>query len=400
MIAQRNPRKRGAPEQAAAPEAGSPVALPLPGFVADRAEVAARVERLLQYQFRDGALLEEALTHNSFADSGAKGGAAPFSYQRLEFVGDAALGLAFSNFFYLTNPDLGPGALSTLRAANISTEKLARVAVRHDLYPLLRRNCPRLDLLVGQFIESVKQEPEDDIGTAPYGGSVVKAPKVLADIVEAIAAAVYVDCKFDLEKLWKVTRWLFEPIITAETVDEQPVTTLHELCQKHGKAAKFKTWRNGGMTVVNVFVGGELVGIGSSEHQIIAKLNAARDALGKLGSGSKLQVLTTAADNGSKDGIGELRECKQKLNEQCIRKNWPKPFFKIEKEDGPAHERKFVCSVQIEIQNGISQTEKQNGISKMGTQNNIFVTIGDPMSRVKDAENSAAQKMLEVLLKL
>lgn len=57
---------------------------------------------------------------------------------------------------------------------------------------------------VGQFIESVKQEPEDDLGTVPYGGSVFKAPKVLADIVEAIAAAVYVDCKFDLEKLWKV----------------------------------------------------------------------------------------------------------------------------------------------------------------------------------------------------
>jgi dsRNA-specific ribonuclease len=57
---------------------------------------------------------------------------------------------------------------------------------------------------VGQFIESVKQEPEDDLGAVLYGGSVVKAPKVLADIVEAIAAAVYVDCKFDLEKLWKV----------------------------------------------------------------------------------------------------------------------------------------------------------------------------------------------------
>jgi dsRNA-specific ribonuclease len=50
----------------------------------------------------------------------------------------------------------------------------------------------------------VKQELEDDLGTAPYGGSVVKAPKVLADIVEAIAAAVYVDCTFNLVKLWQV----------------------------------------------------------------------------------------------------------------------------------------------------------------------------------------------------
>ncbi|XP_015637413.1 ribonuclease 3-like protein 2 isoform X3 [Oryza sativa Japonica Group] len=286
-------RKRG-------PPAPDPVELPPPGFVADRAEAAARVERLLRYQFRDGRLLEEALTHQSFADDAV-------SYQRLEFVGDSALGLAFSNFLYLTNPTLGPGPLSTLRAANISTEKLARVAVRHDLYPLLRRNCPRLDLLVGQFIETVKQEPEDDLSTVPYGGSVVKAPKVLADIVEAIAAAVYVDCKFDLEKLWK----------------------------KHGKMAQFKTWQKGGMTVVNVFVAGELVGIGSSEQKVIAKLNAARDATRKL-AGAKKQVLTTGVGNGLGDEIGELRECKQKLNEQCSRQNWPKPIFKQQASQNPA----------------------------------------------------------------
>jgi dsRNA-specific ribonuclease len=143
MDAQRNSRKRDRPASAL----DSPVALPPPGFVADRAEAAARVEHLLCYQFHDRALLEEALTHQS-ADGGGSAAAPSSSYQRLEFLGDAALGLAFSNFVFLTNPDLGPGALSTLRAANISTEKLARVAVRHNLYPLLRRNCPRLDLLV------------------------------------------------------------------------------------------------------------------------------------------------------------------------------------------------------------------------------------------------------------
>jgi dsRNA-specific ribonuclease len=57
-------------------------------------------------------------------------------------------------------------------------------------------------------------------------------------------------------------------------------------------------------------------------------------------------------------------------------------LFRLEREDGPAHERRFVCSVQVETKNG------------------TFVTIGDPMSRVKDAENSAAQKMMEVLLQL
>lgn len=126
----------------------------------------------------------------------------------------------------------------------------------------------------------------------------------------------------------QVTRWLFEPIITAETIDEQPVTTLHELCQKHGKVARFKTWQNGGMTEVHAFVGGEMVGLGSSEQKVIAKLNAARDALGKLVGGAKQPVLITGVANGSRDENGELRECKQKLTEQCIGKRWSKPIFK------------------------------------------------------------------------
>jgi hypothetical protein len=44
--------------------------------------------------------------------------------------------------------------------------------------------------------------------------------------------------------------------------------------------------------------------------------------------------------------------------------------------------------------------EIQDGISKKEVENKIFIAIGEPMSRVKDSENSAAQKMLEVLLKL
>ncbi|RRT46548.1 hypothetical protein B296_00044755 [Ensete ventricosum] len=155
------------------------------------------IERLLGYVFRDQSLLAEALTHSSYPDHR--------SYQRLEFVGDAALSLAITNHLYLTNPDLGPGRLSALRAANISTEKLARVAVRHRLYRFLRRNSHALDQMVFDFTNLVMMEREEEIGWAPYGGSTVKAPKVLADIVESIAAAVYVDCNFDLELLWKVS---------------------------------------------------------------------------------------------------------------------------------------------------------------------------------------------------
>lgn len=53
---------------------------------------------------------------------------------------------------------------------------------------------------VREFTEAVSGERERPV---VYGGS-VKAPKILADIVESVAAAIYVDMNFDLEKLWVV----------------------------------------------------------------------------------------------------------------------------------------------------------------------------------------------------
>ncbi|KAG0486561.1 hypothetical protein HPP92_008656 [Vanilla planifolia] len=233
-----------------------------------------KVQIIVGYSFHNLSLLEEALTHSSYA--GRK------SYQRLEFVGDAVLNLAFTNFVFLTNGSVGPGALSVLRAANISTEKLARVAIRHDFYRYLRRNCPKLDCMVKEFADAVSKEREDDYDELPYGGSIVKAPKVLADIVESIAAAIYLDCEFDLVEFWKVFRGILEPIITMNTLNEQPVSNLYELCQKQGKSIEFKNWRNDNLNLTNVFVDGELLGVGSSEQKHIAKLNAARDVLRKM----------------------------------------------------------------------------------------------------------------------
>ncbi|RWV85601.1 hypothetical protein GW17_00052597 [Ensete ventricosum] len=153
------------------------------------------IERLLGDVCRSQSLLAEALTHSSYP-----GNRSYHSYHRLEFVGDAALSLAITKHLYLANPDLGTGRLSALSAA-----KLARVAVRHGLYRFLRRNSHALDQMVFDFTNLVMMEREEEIGWAPYGGSTVKAPKVLADIIESIAAAVFVDCNFDLELLWKVS---------------------------------------------------------------------------------------------------------------------------------------------------------------------------------------------------
>ncbi|XP_019708799.3 ribonuclease 3-like protein 2 [Elaeis guineensis] len=352
------------------------VAFPSPPLVDasdDGMRVAvATVERLLGYSFRDRRLLEEALTHPSYQEHP--------TYQRLEFVGDAALGMAFTNYVYLTNPDAKPGRLSTLRAANISTEKLARAAVRHDLYRLIRRNSPDLDRMVAEFTRSVLRELEDGEDLEPYGGCSIKAPKVLADIVESIAAAVYIDCDFNLELLWKVMRGMLEPIITLETLREQPVTTLYQFCRKNKKSIRFKHRKIGKMNVMNVLVDGQTIGIGSSKQKIIAKLNATRDALEKL-SCPKAGFMDIEPALAEGDGAGEqIQGSKQKLHKLCNKNRWQRAFCRTEREDGPAHDKRFVCSVLVE------------------TWDNSFISLSDPTSRVKDAKNAAAYKTLSELL--
>ncbi|KAG9159975.1 hypothetical protein Leryth_005725 [Lithospermum erythrorhizon] len=150
------------------------------------------VENILQYKFKNKSLLEEALTHSSYTESR--------NYQRLELLGDAVLGLAVSNYFYVACPEVGQGQLTLLRAANVSTEKLARVAVRMELYRYVRHNATDLDDKVRDFVRVVLEEDETEF----YGGA-IKAPKVLADIVESVAAAIYVDRGYNLVDLWMVS---------------------------------------------------------------------------------------------------------------------------------------------------------------------------------------------------
>lgn len=92
----------------------------------------ATVEAILKYKFNNKSLLEAALTHSSYSGSHSQ------SYQRLELLGDSVLGLVTANVVYLAYPDLDPGQISNLRAANISNEKLARVAVCSGLYKYVR----------------------------------------------------------------------------------------------------------------------------------------------------------------------------------------------------------------------------------------------------------------------
>ncbi|PHT69571.1 hypothetical protein T459_24675 [Capsicum annuum] len=321
------------------------------------------MEQLLKYQFKNRKLLEEALTHSSYPNSSS------INYQRLAFIGDASLSLAISSYFFVTYPEIDCGKLTDLRAVNVSTEKLARVAVRHGLYNYLRRDSAVLDEKVKEFVIAVKQEEEME-----FHGGMIKAPKVLADIVEAVMGAVFLDCGFDVNAFWVIFRGLLEPIIMLNMLEEQPqpVTMLFGLCKKDGKQVDVEHRKEGDKNIASVYLDGQFIASASSEHKENAKLQKKKMDVESIPFQKKKMDVEF-------DQTKESEGAKQKLNELCQREKWPKPTYRVEKEIGPAHDRRFICSVQIVIAEGM-----------------LFL-MGDEKSRVKDAENSAALAMIRSL---
>lgn len=152
----------------------------------------------------------------------------------------------------------------------------------------------------------------------------------------------------------------------------QPVTMLFELCQKDGKIVDIRHWRKEDRNIASVYVDGRFVASASSEQKENAKLHAAKAALQKLSH--KLGETDPISQlNGDESGA------KQKLHELCGKKKWPKPIYKVQEEFGRAHEKRFVCSVEVEV------------------ADRILVVSGKEKSRVREAEHAAAYLMIHAL---
>ena len=118
----------------------------------------------LQYKFHDIDLLGEALTHRSFAAN---------NNERLEFLGDGILNFVIADELFKRYPDVQEGDLSRLRANLVNKESLAEIANHLDL---------------GEFIK---------LGSGELKSGGFRRPSILADAVESILGAVYVDGGFE-----------------------------------------------------------------------------------------------------------------------------------------------------------------------------------------------------------
>jgi ribonuclease-3 len=138
----------------------------------------ARLTDSLGYSFRQDGLLRQALTHRSYGSQ---------HNERLEFLGDSVLNCTIARALYDTFPSFPEGTLSRMRANLVKQETLAEIAVRLKLGEYL---------LLGE-------------GELKSGG--FRRPSILADTLESIFGAVFLDAGFEAAQA--VVLRLFEPVI-------------------------------------------------------------------------------------------------------------------------------------------------------------------------------------------
>ncbi len=140
----------------------------------------SRLGVALGYAFRQESLLRQALTHRSFGNQ---------HYERLEFLGDSVLNCSIARALYDAFPQQPEGTLSRMRANLVKQDTLAEIA---------------LNLKLGDYL----QMGEGELKSAGF-----RRPSILADALEAIIGAIFLDAGFD-EARATVLR-LFAPTIAA-----------------------------------------------------------------------------------------------------------------------------------------------------------------------------------------
>ena len=221
------------------------------------AEGAAALAERLGHEFRDLSLLQHALAHRSWC--GEQEGGAP-SNERLEFLGDAVLGLVVARYSYERYPNFAEGMLAKVRSAVVNSRVLAQVADRLGVGEVL---------LLGRGEEA--------------SGGRTKA-SILADAFEAILGAVYLDAGWDAAELL-VLRELSDAISRAgkEPDDFDHKSRLQEKAVHDGEGTPRYVVVGSGPDherayAAEVFVAGHRLGVGVGRSKKDAEQEAARNA--------------------------------------------------------------------------------------------------------------------------
>lgn len=220
----------------------------------------AAIEEIKRY-FKDLNLLDQAFTHRSWVNENP---GIRSTNERLEFLGDAILEFVVSEFIYKLLPDKEEGYLTALRSNVVNTKNLAKFALEANL---------------GENLYLSKGE---DNG----GGR--QNPALLADTVEAIIGAIYIDNGLNEAKEFIQNNLLSDIKELMSQPLKDPKSRLQEAVQAEGKnAPRYKVVKEEGpdhdkIFTVEVIVDDENLSIGHGSSKLKAEQAAAEAALVKF----------------------------------------------------------------------------------------------------------------------
>ena len=222
------------------------------------------LETAIGYRFKNISLLQNALTHSSYANE--RWHDSLKSNERLEFLGDSILGMVVADHLYKNFPDRPEGELTRMRADMVCENSLAAVAAKVDL---------GRHLLLGHGEQQ---------GNGRYRAS------TLADAVESVIAACYLDGGMEAaERFIRQFILCNVPVGRLQNIDYK--TALQELVQqKRNQVLSYSLVGESGpdhdkQFFVEVSLNGTVVGQGSGSSKKRAEQAAAQAAIAKLENG-------------------------------------------------------------------------------------------------------------------
>ncbi len=228
------------------------------------------LEEQIGYKFNDISYLELALTHSSYTNEQRSRGINVQSNERLEFLGDAVLELVISEYLYSNFKKHREGALTKMRQNLVCEKTLAKIAA---------------ELNLGDYINVGRGEELTDCRSRP---------KVLADAMEALIGAVYLDAGGSASDSWRkiilsLYKNEFSLIFSLQSTDYK--TRLQQLAEQDGSAVlEYKVISTSGPEhnksfTIAAYVNNNEVGRGTAGSKKDAEMQAARAALMLFGVG-------------------------------------------------------------------------------------------------------------------
>ena len=220
-----------------------------------------KLEQAIGYTFRDRTLLEQALSHSSYANEVLRDGLK--SYERLEFLGDSVLGFLTADYLYRQYPKLHEGELTKLRSELVCEKSLELTGKQLGL---------------GSYLRLGKGEAA--------GGGRTRA-SIVADVVEATLAAIYLDGGFEPARDF-VYRFVLSDAKEKLRLSADYKTMLQELVQrKKDQVLEYHLLDETGpdhekQFSVSVTLNGETVGEGTGTSKKRAEQAAAKAAIEQL----------------------------------------------------------------------------------------------------------------------